>query len=420
LAGNVSLAVVDKKDEVTDTLSSIVSTLLLTSELRGHIEAPMSYFNADDRRSAQALNVLMMTQGWRRYDVPGVLKGAIKTTLEYPVELSDEVKGRAEGVFAGMSEGGISLIALRDSVLGTSFVEPDGKGYFIFNELEYPDGTQFVVQALTKRGGQTALLTLDDPKPYPASTSPAAPFRQPEVRETFIRNANEMYTMENGVRVYNLDAVTVTAMRTKTKSPYYSSQVSMVLTADDVEKQHLRTIFELLRQLPGVTVAGDGGVQYRGKTPLVVLDGSPEENFDYNRVDVSDVADVFVHPAVSAGVIFGGRGANGAIILNTKRGIATARNAMNRNIRTITTKGYQQGVEFYAPRYETVAEKNASASDLRTTIHWAPNVQVDETGVAEVSFYTADPATTYSVVVEGVSRDGYLIHSHRAEIETVR
>lgn len=43
MTGNFALAVVDRTDVKPDTVSNIVSTLLLTSDLKGHIESPLSY-----------------------------------------------------------------------------------------------------------------------------------------------------------------------------------------------------------------------------------------------------------------------------------------------------------------------------------------------------------------------------------------
>ena len=45
-----------------------MKTLLLTSDLRGHIENPAYYFR-DDIEAALSLDMLMITQGWRRYDI---------------------------------------------------------------------------------------------------------------------------------------------------------------------------------------------------------------------------------------------------------------------------------------------------------------------------------------------------------------
>jgi hypothetical protein len=42
--------------------------LLLASEVRGYIHRPEYYFAADDAQRRQALDLLLMVQGWRRYD----------------------------------------------------------------------------------------------------------------------------------------------------------------------------------------------------------------------------------------------------------------------------------------------------------------------------------------------------------------
>ena len=79
------------------------------------------------------------------------------------------------------------------------------------------------------------------------------------------------------------------------------------------------------------------------------------------------------------------------------------------HINTILPLGYQQPVEFYAPKYDTPEKRNASTPDLRTTIHWQPVVQTDSTGVASFEFYTADEPTSYTVVIEGLTDDGKII-----------
>jgi len=67
-------------------------------------------------------------------------------------------------------------------------------------------------------------------------------------------------------------------------------------------------------------------------------------------------------------------------------------------------------IEFYSPKYDTQESINNSTPDLRTTIYWKPNVLTDDKGNAKLDFYTADDPGTYSVIIEGVSEDGKLIH----------
>ena len=66
-------------------------------------------------------------------------------------------------------------------------------------------------------------------------------------------------------------------------------------------------------------------------------------------------------------------------------------------------------MEFYAPKYETDAQRNNPKPDLRTTIHWQPVVQIDSHGMASFEFYTADESTSYTVIIEGLADDGSVI-----------
>lgn len=421
MSGNFSLAVVDRADVKRDTVSNIVSTLLLTSELKGYIEEPLSYLK-DKRSSAFALDLLMMTQGWRKYNLPQILKGNTTRSLAYDVELSDEVSGKAEGLFSALKEGNISLLALKDSLIGTELTKPDINGHFVFKGLEYPSGTRYIIQALNKKGSSRVFIELDPYKTLPSPTFKYIPrFEKPHIEENYMAKMDQKYLIENGMRVYNLAEVIVTAQKrraTMTESPFYSVSTSKVLTEEDVEKGHFISVLDLLRRLPGITVSNDE-VQYRGKVPMVLLDNVPEENFDYNRLNVEDIKDVFYSPSTTVGPIYGSPAQNGAIVITTKHGYVQ-RNKLNSNIQTVLPVGYQQTVEFYSPMYDTKAKKESATPDLRSTIYWNPNVQVDSSGMAQVSFYTADSATDYGVVIEGICTSGCIIHSDEKEFSRRR
>jgi hypothetical protein len=61
--------------------------------------------------------------------------------------------------------------------------------------------------------------------------------------------------------------------------------------------------------------------------------------------------------------------------------------------------------QFYRPKYMTKTKSN-NFVDLRSTIHWEPNVITSKTGEATVSFYAADKATHYSIIFEGCDMAG--------------
>lgn len=64
----------------------------------------------------------------------------------------------------------------------------------------------------------------------------------------------------------------------------------------------------------GNSISGDNN-------PLYVVDGFPTENFDIGTLDPSEIESFVVLKDASATAIYGSRGANGVIVINTKKGV---------------------------------------------------------------------------------------------------
>ena len=419
LTSNFSFSVVDMTDVPIDTISSIISAFLLTSELKGHVESPMDYFRDNSQKTIALLDVLMMTQGWRRYNVPEILKGNLQKELKFPAESNRQFTGRATGVFSSLKDGDISLIAFKDSILGSSFVNTEDDGRFVFSNVDYPDSTKFLVQALRKKGSTLAFIELDPIDLFPKVELPPLIYPGKQIfHDSYLSNVYKKQSMKNEMWVISLAEFEVKAKRivpTKTESPYYSISSSNVIGAEEIKKANFLNVFDLLRRLPGVTISGNE-VHYRRAIPMLILDNIPTENFDYSMLNVNDINDVFISPATSVMPIFGGRAANGAIVINTKRGFVQ-KNSLNRNMEEFTPIGYQQHVEFYSPVYETVEQRNDDTPDLRSTIYWNPSVSTDSTGTTDLSFYSSDFPSQYAIIIEGVSSLGHLIYSSKEIIE---
>ena len=65
---HLSIAVRDVADYGTGSTDDLRSYMLLSSELKGYIERPTYYFEADDEEHRAALDRLMLVQGWSRYN----------------------------------------------------------------------------------------------------------------------------------------------------------------------------------------------------------------------------------------------------------------------------------------------------------------------------------------------------------------
>ena len=65
---NISLSIRDTRtDEPTYDNNNLLTSMLLSSELRGFIAYPSYYFEKDDEQHRRHLDLLMMVQGWRKY-----------------------------------------------------------------------------------------------------------------------------------------------------------------------------------------------------------------------------------------------------------------------------------------------------------------------------------------------------------------
>src|SRR5690606_37299633 len=77
IVGDFSVTVTDETkvpvDENSET--TILSSLLLTSDLKGYVEKPNYYFNKTDEKKLTDLDRLMLTQGYRRFSYKEILAG---------------------------------------------------------------------------------------------------------------------------------------------------------------------------------------------------------------------------------------------------------------------------------------------------------------------------------------------------------
>ena len=416
-SGNIAVSVTDKGAVVLDSTTNIISTLLLSSELKGYIESPASYFK-EGITNRYALDALMLTQGWRRYDIPAVLKGDIRIPDTFEPELTQRVKGKADGVFGTLKEGQISLMAKLDTLVSTEITQADDKGRFAFN-VEYPEGTTILVQSRSKKGGTFNVISIDQ-ETFPSLEGTGMTFRTEAVnrfnayQDPYLIIANEDYTQKNGIRTILLDEFTVTAQsREKYKESAFYSPISAsgIMTAEDIEKMAVSSLRSLLYRQPGIIIRGDVVTTTRSEMPvLFVIDNMNFEDFSgrLDDIDVSSIESIFV---LKDNTSMPGYYPNtsGAVVINLKLGGYDGSTRRPPSIDEIIPLGYQQAAHFYAPRYETAEQTESSLPDLRTTIYWKPNVQFTEQGEAVISFYTADTEAVYQVTGEGVSDNGKMI-----------
>jgi hypothetical protein len=414
LTGSFSVSVTSDREVFPDSTSNILTHLLLASDLRGHIENPAYYFQ-NNNTSLMALDLLMLTQGWRRYNIAELAHGRFSLP-EFPVEAFPQISGTVKRVALGSPVEDIEVNLLSVQHNFVEVTRTDGNGRFYFRGIELPDSTGYIVKT-EKREGLKGMNLILDRQTFPERTLFTVPSVQFD-RFQFAKYADKAelkYTSENGERLIYLSELTITAEKKPLReSAYYSSNFATSITEDDLKKIPGQDILLLLSQIPGITVdhsfkfdrENRYPVYIRQSVPILMVDDVTWDLKDIDQIPVSAIEQIDVFKDANP---FGMRGSGGAISIFTKRGGAVTDETSPLHIRSIIPLGYQTPIEFYAPKYDTPQKQNAQTPDLRTTIHWQPVVQTDSSGIASFEFYTADEPTSYTVVIEGLTDEGSII-----------
>ncbi len=413
LNGNFSLSVTDSHAVIRDSLSdNIISNLLLTSEIKGFVEDPNSYFVDDKISTREKTDVLMLTQGWRRFNTADVSKGIFMPT-KYYMEQGQALSGKVLNLFnAPSKKSNVTMISSYRNTI--RLAKTDTLGRYLIDGIEFPDSTTFVLKA-KKPKSITDVEIVPDPDDFPKSQvfipTPLKSTPDNNSRDEYFKMSKEKYYYEGGMRFINLDEVTVKADKKKTgMDSYYSGMADNEITSEMLERNPGTTILNMLYTVPGIQVNGDQ-VSIRGAlgNPMFLVDDI--EMLDITEIsylNTNDVESIQIFKGANT-AIFGSRGGNGVIAIRLKQGV-NLKTPTPISLAVITPFGYQKPAEFYVPKYDLDSVYKSSNPDLRTTIYWNPTLTSDTTGVFHIKFYTADKAFNYSVVVEGISKTGEICH----------
>ena len=421
--GAFSAAVIDQSkvqpDEADET--NILSHLLLTSDLKGYIEQPGYYFTGN--KAPADLDILMLTQGYRRFAWKTLLAGQF-----LPVNFQPEKSLQITGTIK--TSGGKPVpngkITLFTTAGGTFILDTvaDAQGRFAFKNLLFKDSIKFILQARTAKNGKYVDIVLD--KIPTASTVRNKSLSDLQVNASaallsYLKSSKKQYDEEAKYGIGNhtimLKEVTVTEKR---KSAVSNSQnlngpgnADQVITSELFDKMGCATIDQCLQgRLLGVVF--QNGVPYSTRsmnTPMqLIVDGVYTDADFLSSIVPNNVASVEVLRTIGNTAIYGSRGGGGVIIITTKRGGEYNYNASqiySPGILTYTPKGFYSARQFYAPKYDD-PKTNTAIADLRTTIHWVPNIVTDKDGNASFEYFNAGSKGTYRIVVEGINDDGYI------------
>jgi hypothetical protein len=415
--GNYSVSVTnaDVVKADLDNESNILTSLLLTSDLKGYVEKPNHYFLDNSLQTGAELDNLLLTQGWRRFSWQDVLNGA--KPVVFPVEKSVQISGSLLTLGGKpMPNGKVSLFSSDNGFFLTDTVA-DANGRFNFDKLSFKDGTKFIVQARNLKGKKNVQVRLDLLPQQVITSNPNTGDIEVNVNETiasYIKKSKPYFDelLRQGVLKHSISLDEV-AIKAKKPVESHSKNLNGPGHADQIfTSADLGTCINLLNclqgRVPGLIVRANTPYLLRsqGVKMLVLVDGielAADQIADFSPFDI-EMIEVLKNVAYTS--LYGGRGSGGIIIITTKSGNGAHYNTYSPWIVTSTPKGFPPFRSFYSPVYTTTTADQAR--DLRTTVYWNPEVVTNADGNGKINFFTTDQAGNYRVVVEGINGQGQL------------
>lgn len=447
VASSVSLMAIET-DYFTKTnikRSTISSYFLLESDIRGKIENPFYYFENEEHLSD--LDDLMLTQGWTnyKYDVP---KRPKYIQAEKHLEVSGTVGGVQNLKKRKRSKDNtyaINMISLSDPLQAYS-QEIDSTGFFRFALNEsYGNGLKFVIQPADLRNKSQNFKVNIKRRKTPEIDyqidkiiSPVDSVIEKRVIKKIKENIRlDPFLLPNTIALNEVvvSDYELTPKRGEMKELHGLPDV-VIDNKELIKKKknwtgHLYSwlLFNYPEELSIDRVGSGGGfhiarVHGAGFT-YVLVDGIPVNIEDYSLIgDIPLEAvksaeilrntssanrycsEVFNSPCISlpdfpailALYTYSGKGLFGAFPKKT-------------NLLKDTAPQYSPKREFYAPEYANPFKIDWDVPDLRTLLHWQPNISANSEGGTNITFFNADVTGKMMIICEGIASDGSVGYS---------
>jgi hypothetical protein len=417
---------------------NIATNLLLSSELKGYIADPEWYFADSTTEHLLGLDLLMMTQGWRRYSWSR-MSGMEPFTAKHPIEEGILIDGKVLSILGKKEKKDIGvlfwMIQGGQSFKGNCVTDENGDFNFLLN-MDGVWDLNLQTKLEEKRKEYRILLNRafsPEPRSYTGYdrevwTDNSLKLPEPELDSVALLLGEIKYSTETkptnpeGYKEYTLKEVVKTARRPLTmkqeavRKASIGYDVSQVTDAhrDIGESEAPSILYMLQEENPyfSILTNENGGQEYRykGRPVHFLFNGTQSEYTATRKVEelmgdeVEKVLIVEDHDVVR---YFYPEDEKLPVIIMLQFYPNGFQRKEPIGIRRTKFQGYTQATEFYSPVYSPGVP--VLESDHRRTLYWNPDVVLDAEGKANVEFYNTGKTSRMVVSAEGITNEGGLL-----------
>ena len=440
---NLSFSAMDAKTMTNGKQGNMKTWMLLSSEVRGYIRNVDYYFESDDKEHRQNADLLMLTQGWRRYDWR-LMSEKYTFRKAQPIEDQFYLNGQLKAYRKHNPVSNVRMYVSLYNEKGQSLIGnavTDAEGNYAF-KMPFLDGEWKMCIYTTrdikkkdkaKEKRKTYYVGIDrqfSPNPRyltPSETTilhPLAPnafvkkpFEELEEEDEFIPITEKDYVLQN---------VTV-----KAKRKYFTND-NWRFKNEEYGKQYASLYYNADRELDKILDRGEPApyihdfILQKLKDRLGKYNYIPRDTkaFTSERIfyvidnnDRSVSSPVYLDEVKSIYIVF-----NEMIsptIENAWTFIDTPKlniivylychhlfsSESNKGLRRTYFQGFNQASTFKTEDYSVIPPM----ADFRRTIWWQPDITTDAEGKAKVEFFNNSTCEEMYISVEGMTQDGKVL-----------
>lgn len=404
--------------------NTIVSQFLLKGDLTGHINNPAYYFSSTADSVIENADLVMLTNGWRRFKWRELLSGSFprlyfEKDTSY-LSLIGKIERISDAKIKKASMMNLMLLS-KDSSKALLFLPLGADGSFSEKNVVFFDTTKVFYNLNGTKIPVTSNVLIENNFFQP---DPNKIIRTSKITvdtsglSRFQYLLSEQERLELLKKQTTLKDVTVYASTKKTKLDQLDQKYTSGMFQGDARAQFdfvttppmaSEPILAYLQgQIAGLNISnpyGEASVSWRGSATSIYLDEFHIETDQLSNININDVAYIKVFsPPFMGG--FGGAG--GAIVVYTKKGNDVT--STSRGMSYINVPGYAPMREFYSPNYAELQLEYATP-DLRSTLFWNARMITDSKNqTIKFSFYNNDFSNSFRVVMQGMDSEGKLVY----------
>ena len=432
---NLSFSAMDAQTMTNGKQGNMKTWMLLSSDVRGYIHNVDYYFEADDKEHRESADLLMLTQGWRRYDWR-LMSERYTFRKAQPIEDQFYLYGQLKEYRRRDPVPNVKLyVSLYNekgqSLLGNAVT--DSLGNYAF-KMPFMDGEwkMFIYTTRETKGGEkrkTYYVGIDRQfSPVPRYLTPLEteilhplkpnafvrnPFAELEEEDEFIPITEKNHVLNNVTVKAKRRYFTNDDWRYKNEaygkiyaSLYYNADRELDNILDRGEP--VPTISDFISRKLGTELDKYGYEarnKRKGRNIAFVVDNNEGGGYSDWLNDIKSIYIVFnerISPTLGMWEIIESPEHNIIVYLYTHRIFSSE---SNKGLRRTYFQGFNQASTFKTEDYNVIPPM----ADFRRTIWWQPDITTDAQGKAKVEFFNNSTCEEMYISVEGMTSDGKIL-----------